>query len=235
MAKRKRKTNRINWQQMFLTDESPWVIKEAYRELRTNILFSLPGNTCKVIGVTSPQRAAGKSITSINLASSLSSAGKRVLLIDADLRLPSVASKLGIKQEPGLSNILIGSIRPTDAILQVPLLYGACVLPSGVVPPDPTRLLMGKSIKQLVEELKKYYDYIIFDLPPINMVTDAVLLSEVIDGYLMVIRHNNTERKGIEEALSKMSFGNAQILGFVYNDVPIEKKRAGEYTYSQYK
>ncbi len=237
MAKSKKRVQRINWAQMLLTEKSPWVIQEAYRELRTNIMFSLPGDGCKVIGVTSPDRSAGKSLNSINLASSLHEAGKRVLLMDCDLRLPTVHSKMGLKQEPGFTNYLADSSMSINSVIgSVVSLGGLHVITAGLLMADPTRLLMSEKVRETLVELKAYYDYIVIDLPPVNMVTDALLLADMIDGYLLVIRHEVTQRKSIEEALNKFSFAkNAEILGFVYNDVSIQAKAKGAYTYGQYK
>ncbi len=237
MAKSKKRVQRINWAQMLLTEKSPWVIQEAYRELRTNIMFSLPGDGCKVIGVTSPDRSAGKSLNSINLASSLHEAGKRVLLMDCDLRLPTVHSKMGLKQEPGFTNYLADSSMSINSVIgSVVSLGGLHVITAGLLMADPTRLLMSEKVRETLVELKSYYDYIVIDLPPVNMVTDALLLADMIDGYLLVIRHEVTQRKSIEEALNKFSFAkNAEILGFVYNDVSIQAKAKGAYTYGQYK
>lgn len=236
MAKKKVNVrNRYNPQKMLLTQQSPCSVQEAYRALRTNVLFSLPGNESKVIGITSPFRAAGKTITSINLATSLKQLGKKVILIDCDLRLPTVATKLGIVGEPGVSNVLVGELNPSDCIVQVPVLNGVHVIPSGKIPPDPTWLLNSSEMGHFIETLKTFYEYVIVDLPPVNMVSDAAILSGLIDGYLLLVRHNMTEYPEMNLMLNQLKFANAKILGFVYNDAPVESKKGGYYYYAKKK
>lgn len=234
MAKKKTKRARtIDWQKMLLTDTTPWSIQEAYRALRTNVMFSLPGNESKVIGVTSSNRSAGKSVTSINLATSLTQVGKRVVIVDGDLRLPTVAMKSGVQGEPGLSNIIIGEASLSDCIVLSPLLGDLHILPAGKIPPDPTWLLSSQQMEDIFVGLKEYYDYIVVDLPPVNMVTDSSILSKYIDGYLVVVRHNETEYPELNETLNQLTFANAKILGFVYNDAPVHSKKGNYYYYAK--
>ena len=185
--------------------------------LRTNVIFSLPGNGCKTIGVTSGNRSEGKSLTSINLALSFAQLGKRVIIIDCDLRIPSIAAKLNIPNNDGLSNYLVGT--SNDDNLNI-VEFGdpsISVVTSGSIPPDPTSLLSSEAMKKMISILKNYYDYIILDFPPVSLVTDAVLLSDVVDGYLIVVRQNSSEFSRINETVSQMEFANANVIGFVYN------------------
>lgn len=200
---------------MLLSPRSPFSMQEAYKSLRTNTTFSLPGSGCKCIGITSANRGEGKSTVAVNLSISLAQLEKKVLLIDCDMRLPTVNAKLGIRAQQGLSDFLAGTIA------QVPVIRaesrGIDIVPSGTIPPDTTALIDSQIMRQTVRTLKNMYDYIVFDFPPVNIVTDAVLLSELIDGYLLVARHEVSEYQKIGEMLRQLQFADAKIIGFVYN------------------
>lgn len=206
-----------------LGENSPFAVTEAYKALRTNVLFSLPDGGTKCIGVTSATKGEGKSSTALNLAISLAQIGKRALLIDCDMRLPSIATKLGIPGVPGLSNILVQD-QNIDAALRRVDEVGITVLPSGTIPPDPTYLLESNRMATLLGILKKYYEYIIVDLPPVNSVTDAAILAKQLDGMLVVVRHGVAEYREVNNMLSQLRMANARILGMVYNDAPVTGK-----------
>ena len=202
---------------MLLSDNLPFSIKEAYKTLRTNVMFSLPGNESKCLGVVSADRGDGKSSISINLAISLAQIGKRVIIVDCDLRLPTISSKLGIEEKTGLSNFLSGNIEDQNELIKRSDKYGIDVITSGDIPPDPTTLLGSEQMGNCIKLLKEYYDYIILDFPPITIVSDAVILSNNVDGYLIVVRHYSSEYKKIAETVRQMKFASAKILGVVYN------------------
>lgn len=209
-------------QKMLLSDSTPFSVQEAYKTLRTNVTFSLPGSGCKCIGVTSAHRADGKSSVSANLAISLAQINKRVVLIDCDLRLPTIAQKFNVRSSPGLSNWLSGDIA------EIPLMHledkNIDILPAGNVPPDSTTLISSQETLRLIKRLRESYDYIIFDFPPITIVSDAALLSNVIDGYLVVVRHEKSEYQMISETIRQMQFADAKIIGFVYYGLNVSKK-----------
>ena len=228
---KKRKPQQISQvydrEKMLLSEKSSFQMREAYKSLRTNVFFSLPGSDSKCIGIVSANRGEGKSTIAINLAISISQANKRVIVIDCDMRLPTTASKIGIESRPGLSNYLAGNDEIKGTFIQRVSEYGIDVLASGDIPPEPTSLLGSNQMKQLIELLKEYYDYIILDFPPITIVTDAVILSETVDGYLVVVRHNQSEFKKVRETFRQMEFTDAKILGIVYNG----KGDRGKYYY----
>ncbi|MCD7886758.1 MAG: CpsD/CapB family tyrosine-protein kinase, partial [Clostridiales bacterium] len=203
-------------QETFLLDENaPFLMREAYKALRTNVQFSLPGNECKCIAVTSGERADGKSTTAINLALTFGQLNKRVLLIDGDLRMPTVARKMNVPKEPGLSDLLVGEAKAETAI-QVNKKYGISILTAGKLPPDPTWLLESQQMKDLLEQFRREYDYIFIDLPPVLTVTDAVILSPSADGFLLVVQNNHTEHRIVTAMLDQLRLANAKVLGFVY-------------------
>lgn len=206
-----------------LNDGSPFAVVEAYKALRTNVLFSLPSGGAKCIGITSATKSEGKSSTALNLAISFSQIGKRVLIIDCDMRLPTIASKLGIPGAPGLSDILVGNREVASALRQNGE-FGITVLPSGTIPPDPTYLLESQRMKALMEILRKHFEIIIVDLPPVNSVADAAILAQQLDGFLLVVRHGVAEYHEVNSMLNQLRLANAKILGMVYNDAPVTGK-----------
>ncbi len=213
----------IDPRRLILRENSPFMMKEAYKALRTNVAFSLPGSGAKCIGMTSSGRGEGKSYNSVNTAIAFAQIGKRVMLIDCDMRLPTVASKLGVRSKPGLSDLLVGEARLEEVVRRD--VEGVDVMPAGSIPPDPTGLLESPEIERLLEQLRKVYDYIFIDLPPVNTVADATIISRCVDGFLLVVRHDKTENKEIAEMLRRMRMVGAKLLGFVYNDVPVDDKR----------
>ena len=158
---------------MLLSDKSAFSVKEAYKTLRTNVMFSLPGKDSKCIGIVSPERGDGKSSVAINLAISFSQINKKVIIVDCDLRLPTIASKLGIEAKPGLSNFLSGNQDSDQPLIRRSSEYGIDIMTAGDIPPDPTALITSKQMDAFIGLLKKYYDYIILDFPPATIVSDA--------------------------------------------------------------
>ena len=219
-----------DFKKLMLREKSPFAIKEAYKALRTKVSFSLPGTGCKVIGLTSANRSEGKSSTAVNLALSFAQIEKKVLLIDCDMRLPTVAGKLGLSNVPGLSDFLVGESDVGKILRRAENGYFD-VLPAGNIPPDATGLLESDLMGELLTKLRERYQYIIIDLPPILSVTDAAILSRYIDGFLLVVRHESTEYRAVNEMLRQMRMAHAKILGFVYNDAPAMAKKY----YSYYK
>lgn len=189
---------------------------EAYNLLKTNLSFSLPDNDSgKVIGITSPCPQEGKSTTSLNLAYSLAEAGYKVLLVDADMRRPSVSKTLDLPRSPGLSNMLA---EDTDnAIRSGVLTENLSVLLSGDIPPNPSELIGSKRMEKLIEGLRAEYNYIIVDLPPVISVSDPIAMSKNIDGMIIVVRHGHTRRSDVIETMRQIRLVNVNVLGFVYN------------------
>lgn len=196
--------------------ELDFATKEAYNLLRTNLYFSLPDKTGgKVIGITSACPQDGKSTTSVNISYALAEAGHSVLLIDSDMRRPSVARVLELEKSPGLSNTLAGECK--DAIHSDVLHEKMSVLLSGDIPPNPSELVGSEKMKQILEDYRSRYDYVVVDLPPVNSVSDPIAISKFIDGVVVVVRHNHTRRKEVLDAVRQLKFAEANILGFVYN------------------
>ena len=234
MKKKNNKTVLFDPKKMLLSDKSAFSVKEAYKTLRTNVMFSLPGKESKCIGVVSPDRGDGKSSVAINLAISFSQIRKKVIIVDCALRLPTIATKLQIEPKPGLSNFLSGNQESDQPLIRRSSEYGIDIMTAGDIPPDPTALLGSNQMTEFIMLLKKYYDYIILDFPPATIVSDSALLSKIVDGYLVVLRHNDSEFSKINETLRQMQFADAKILGFVYNGKEEHKKYYKRGKYSKY-
>lgn len=191
--------------------------KEAYNLLRTNIFFSIPDKQGKgkVIGITSSVPHEGKSYTAINLAYTIAKEGHKTLLVNADLRKPSIEKVLNIKAEEGLSNLLIGENK--NPIVQVKDSDNLYLLPAGRIPPNPSELLGKENMKNLLSEYAEEYAYVIVDLPPVNVVADGLVVSKFTDGMVVIVRHGLTRRKELVEAIKKLTYVQAHILGVVYN------------------
>ena len=194
---------------------------EAYNLLRTKLQFSFAGdNRCRVIAVSSAMSGEGKSLTSVNLAYSMSQLGKKVLLVDCDMRRPSLSAKLPIKKAPGLSNYLSG-LCALDAIFQPCGIPGEedafQVVSSGRNPPNPIELLSSDKMSQMLKTLRDTYDYIVLDMPPVGEVSDALAVAKDTDGVLLVVRHNYCNRVALSEAVRQFEFMEAKILGIVCN------------------
>lgn len=203
-------------QRAMLGDRLSFAASEAYKLLRTNLTFALPDeNKCRVVGVTSAMRGEGKSTTSINLAYTLAEAGKRVLLIEADMRRPNLARRLAIDLAPGLSNLLAGLCQERDVIQNVGLLDSLKVITSGDIPPNPSELLGSDRMSTVTANLAQSFDFIIFDLPPVNAVSDGLVISELIQGMLVVVRQDYSNRQDLSVTLRQLEYLHIKVLGFV--------------------
>ena len=201
-----------------IASELDFASAEAYNLLRTNISFALAGKDegARLLGVSSPCPQEGKSFTSINLAYSLAKDGRKVILIDGDMRRPSVSNVLSMSRTPGLSNLLAGG--KAEEIIHFQTLHeNLDVLLSGDIPPNPSELLGSEKMKKMIEEFSKQYDYVIVDLPPVTAVADPLVMSKLLDGIVVVVRHGFTKKKNVRETIRQLKFSGVRILGFVYN------------------
>lgn len=211
---------------------------EQYKLLRTNLGFTLPeGLKCPIIGVTSSIRGEGKSTTAINLSYVLAESGKKVLLVDADLRIPSVAKKMEMNSSPGLTDFLMDYENQQLSVFKSKLLDNWYILPSGNLPPNPSELLGSHRMEQIFSILSEKFDYIIVDLPPLNIVSDALAISSLITGMIVVIREEYTAKKDIEICFRQLKLSNVNVLGCVLNSTKNEKGSYGRYKkyYKYYK
>ncbi|MEW9699938.1 CpsD/CapB family tyrosine-protein kinase [Paenibacillus sp. SI8] len=205
-------------------------ISEAYRALRTNITFSSIDTDLKKIVVTSSIQSEGKSTTIANLAVVYAQENKRVLIIDADLRKPSLHQYFVRSNRHGLTNILAQQLKPADAILETDI-PNVSLLTAGPNPPNPAELLSSSKMQQLLEQLSDEFDLILIDSPPTLAFTDAQILSAISDGVLFVIQHGKVKRQIAKKALLNLEHVKAKVLGIVLNDKPTSKKEVFSYSY----
>ncbi len=208
---------------------------EQYKLLRTNLGFTLPEDVkCPIIGVTSSMRGEGKSTTAVNLSYVLAEDGKRVLLIDGDLRIPSVAKKMKIKSTPGLTDLFKGKDSIPLGTFKAEGYNNWYIIPSGELPPNPSELLGSRRMEKLLETLEEAFDYIIIDLPPINIVSDGLAVSKFITGMIVVVREDYTEKKELEGCLRQLKLSNVKVLGCVMNETKNGKGSYGKGKYKKY-
>ena len=190
---------------------------ESYKLLRTKIQFSFADeNSCHVIGVSSAMAGEGKSTTAVNLAYSFAQLGSRVLLIDCDLRRPSVPQKIAVAPKPGLTDFLALRTYLPDVIQKCRLdEVGFNVIASGYIPPNPIELLSSERMAKAITVLRKSFDYIILDLPPVSEVSDALAAAKLTDGMLLVVRQNYCNRRRLEDAVRQFEFMDQRVLGVV--------------------
>jgi polysaccharide biosynthesis transport protein len=194
---------------------------ESYRALRTSLLLSNLGAPPKVIMVTSARPQEGKTTTSINTAIVLAQKGVRVLLIDADLRRPSVHKTLGMGPRSGLSNVLTGSATVQQTITTSPILPNLLIMPAGTPPPNPAELLASSNMRDLIAELRQQFDHIVIDTPPTLSVTDAVVMSPRADATILVIRSGHTTKQALRRARDILTQVNAHVAGVLLNAVDL--------------
>ena len=203
--------------QRVLTPNSPFAIKEAYNAIRTKLLFTGKGEKCPVFAITSSMMHDGKTTNAVNLAICIATSMKRVLLIDGDLRKPTVHRYFGLDNQNGLSEILAGltnevKIRKTE-------IENLHVLTSGQVPPNPAELFGSKQMDNLLEYVREYFDYVIIDTPPVNVVTDAAILAGKITGYVIVVQSGKNHYNDLSYTLDTLNQMNGSVVGIVLNDV----------------
>jgi capsular exopolysaccharide synthesis family protein len=200
---------------------------EAFKTLRTNILYSSLDKKLKTIMITSAEPGEGKTTTSCNLAISFSKDGKRTLLIDCDLRKPSTHRKFNISNLSGLTDVLVGEKKLEMAISNYS--ENLDILTSGTNAPNPTEILGSKNMESFLEKLKDLYEIIIIDSAPLNVVSDSQILGAKMDGVLMIIRANKTKKDSIMEAKDLLEKVNANLLGVVLNGVEVNHRKSYYY------
>ncbi|UQF71516.1 CpsD/CapB family tyrosine-protein kinase [Vagococcus lutrae] len=192
-------------------------ISEQYRTIRTNIQFSMVDSQFKTFVVTSSGPGEGKSTTAANLAVVFANSGNRVLLVDADLRKPTVAKTFALSNHQGFSTLLTDRESHVTQLAQPSGVENLSVLTSGPKPPNPSEMLGSIRMGQVMEQLRESYDLIIFDMPPVVAVTDAQIMSSLVDGTILVVREGVSDKRAIIKAQQLLDMVNANLLGVVYN------------------
>ncbi|MEG1255947.1 CpsD/CapB family tyrosine-protein kinase [Clostridium sp.] len=214
---------------MHIVEKEPKsIVAESYRTLRTNLQYSSFDGDYKVIVITSSNPSEGKSTVAGNLALSLAKGDKKVILIDCDLRKPALHKRFKLSNVTGLSDIILAKER--SVVVGQRYNENLIVITVGTIPPNPSEMLGSKYMANLIEALKKLYDYVILDTPPIQLVTDAQVLSAKADGTILVIRAEETKKSSVHNAIDLLRKVNANIIGIVLNGVDI--KESNNYYYS---
>lgn len=209
---------------MFIVEKKPKsVAAEAYRSLRTNIQYSSFDKEYKTIVVTSSNPGEGKSITAGNLALTLAEGESRVLLVDCDMRKPSVHKNFKVTNTHGLSDVLLQKQKVMDVAHNYKdNLY---IITSGKIPPNPAEMLASKAMTLFLDEMKKHFDYIVLDTPPVHAVADPQILSTKADGTLFVVRAGVTKKDDVQSSISILKKVNANIIGTVLHAVENSKNK----------
>ena len=207
-------------------------ISEQFKTVRTNIQFSSAGKQLKSILFTSSEPSEGKSTVSNNMAVTWADQGTKILLVDADLRRPTVHKSFSVSNRAGLTNYLSGSLKLMD-IVQPTVIDNLDVISSGPIPPNPAELLGSDRVQILLDELDEKYDLIVFDAPPVNTVTDSQLLAARVDGTILVVPQGIADKNGVRRAKQLLETVHANILGAVMNRVTAQKSE-GYYGGSYY-
>ncbi len=208
---------------------------EAFRSLYTNIGFLGSDTPIHSVVVSSAVHADGKSTVSLNLAQAAAAMGKRVLLVDADLRRPQVHTLLGLPNEQGLSNAISSNLPVLELIQKSPLSDNLFLLTSGQIPPDPTKLLSSKKMQNIMEQLRQHFDFVIYDTPPLMGLADSSLLAAYTAGIVLVARMAKTDRSVLKQAIDGLKLSRANILGTVCNDVKNYNNNNTAYGYYYYR
>ena len=210
---KKKNANKPDVRMETISDKSKFAIVESYKAARTNIMFSLSADDDKIFAITSYSKGEGKSTVSANLAISFSKMEKKVLLVDCDLRRPNIHNIFKIENTVGLD-----------------------IITSGTIPPNPSELLCSARFVNLVKKLYQEYDYIIFDTPPVGVVSDALLLKDLVAGFVVVLRERSTTHGDIQNLIESAKLADSKLLGFIKVGCISSKRRSklGYYYYQYY-
>lgn len=213
------------------SDEIRFLCIEAYNSLRSNLRFLLRNEGCKKIIISSPNSSEGKSTTSVNLAIAIAQTGSRVLLLDCDLRMGTLHNFFQLSSMPGISDVLSKAVNEAE-VLQSTKYSNLEIITMGMIPPNPAELLGSTQMEEFIKQLEKRFDYILFDTPPVNLVSDLFGLTRLADGIILVVKEQVTTHSDVMEALNKYELAQANLLGFVLNGYHYELDGKKKYQYN---
>lgn len=220
-------------EEQLLTESSPFHIREAFKTIRTNLLFTLATTNSKTFVMASAMPNEGKSTTSVNLAIVLAQTGSQVLLMDCDLRKPSVHRLFKLPTDKGVTSILCGVDKIEEALNEnvVPNLD---IITAGPMSPNPSELLGSSRMKDLLDVVQKAYDYVILDVSPMNIVSDAVIIAKHTAGIVLVIRQERSRHDQLQKCIESCEFAGVNVLGIIINESKNTGGRYYGYRYSEY-
>ncbi len=233
-AFRTRKAEDIAPSEKVLSKNSRFFVREAYKAVRTNLIFSLTEVGGKVILITSSGASEGKSTSCLNLAITFADMGAKVCVVDCDLRKPNIARLCEEKGTPGLSNVLVNLNQLSQVIRKSKFNENLDLIFSGEIPPNPAELLASNKMEEVLSELGQKYDYVFVDTPPVNIATDASLLAAMASGVLMVVRQGQTAKDELDEAITQLEFVKAKIIGVLLNDTKPNTSKKSRYIKGNY-
>ena len=224
--------NDVSYEKALVSKRSPFALSESFKTIRTNILYTGKKEKCPVYATTSSYSGSGKSVIIANIAQSFAQLGKKVVLIDCDLRRPTQQKIFGIDNKSGASEYLAGLENNLDKLITHTFVENLDLLTSGRIPPNPAELLSNENMDELIAELKKVYDVIFIDFPPITAVSDCIIPKHLVTGYVFVVRSGYDDRPQLTAAIESMKKVDATIIGFILNDVNL---KTGGYFYSKHR
>ena len=217
MAMGIRRRQKINTRaKSVITVNDNFGVVESYKAIRTNLSFALTKKGCKVVMISSTMPGEGKSTTVVNLGVAISQNNTRVLIVDCDLRKARTHRFFEIKNDNGVSNVLCNMCVIDDAIDHTEY-ENLDIMTAGTLPPNPGELLASEAMAEMIHTLEERYDYILIDTPPINVVADALSLTKLVDGVVLIVRQGQTTHPNVKDALSSLEFAGAKMLGVVLN------------------
>jgi succinoglycan biosynthesis transport protein ExoP len=205
-------------------------VADAYRVLRTNLIFTSAQTTGRVAVVTSANPGEGKTTTVANLAAALAHNGAKVLAIDADLRRPTLYQHFGVQKTPGLTDLIVGKSTASQAI-QTTRIDGLQILPCGYQPPNPAELLGSPMMRQVLEALRSHYDWVLIDTPPVLAMADTSVLAALVEGVVLVLGAEKATKPTVARAIDQVHGVGGKVIGVVLNKVNLERN---SYYYSQH-
>jgi tyrosine-protein kinase Etk/Wzc len=209
-------------------------VSEAYRSLRTSLLYTTADKKIKSILISSAGPGEGKTTTVANLAITYANLGKRTILIDTDLRRPVVHKVLDLNKEPGITDYLSGNTDDFNGLVQPTSIENLSVVPSGIIPPNPSELLGSKRMSDLLKKLENEWDMILLDSPPLVAVTDATMVSKEIDQIVIVVKVGQTDKKAFAHTITSLRNVQAPLGGVILNAVTHKNSYGSYYYYYQY-
>ena len=217
-----------------IDEKTPFAITESFKQLRTNLSYSIAAERCPVFAITSDFSGSGKSTVSTNLAVSFALLGKKTLLVEGDMRCPDFKHIFSEMSGVGLSDLLSGNATSSSEVAFSTINENLFVISSGRIPPNPSELLGSNKMAKLVEEWRGTYDVVLIDLPPIHDVADASVVSSFVDGYVLIARCGHSDTSALADAIGTINKVRGLICGFVVNDVNLKVGRNGNYKYKRY-
>lgn len=234
LSRKGKKMNFMDKSNNVISGDSKFAIVEGYKIARTNLVFSLSAAESNVVAFTSWSKGEGKSTATANIAISFSKMDKKVLLIDADLRRPNIHNLMKLQNAAGLSEV-IGKFKSFDEVVNRDVLPYLDVLTSGSIPPNPSELLASQNFSSMLEVLRKEYDYIILDTPPVGVVADTLILKDLVAGYVVVVREKFTTHGDIEKTLQSIRLADSKVLGFLKVGCTASGRKYSKGQYGYYK